>query len=201
MLDRRRCAAGFAGCLAVVARLLIVAPVAGAETQAQIAAHENTLGEGALRKRQYDVASRHFRNAAARVPEPRYFYNLCQSLDGEAKFVEAITSCNAVEQTGGTAALVAKAKALIDKIRDHAKAAGVELHTNDQEGLAPCGHAPFKSAVKMHGWPDVGFTPCCDPGAEPLDVGMMRNELGRGSHHLGCTAVRARRRRGPARRP
>ena len=46
----------------------------------------------------YGEAAKKFREAVARVPEAKYFFNLCTSRLQEGKFDEALTACNAVEQ-------------------------------------------------------------------------------------------------------
>jgi hypothetical protein len=107
--------------------LIVAAPVALAETQGEIAARANQQGEVELRAKHYASASLKFREAVARVPEPRYFFNFCTSLDKEGKYVEALMACEAVAQASPTPALAARADKLITKIRAHAKAAHVDL--------------------------------------------------------------------------
>ena len=74
----------------------------------------------------YAEASAKFRDAVARVPEPKYFFNLCTSLFQEGKFGEAMTACNAVRNNNPTPDLQAKADKLIGKIQDEAKAQDID---------------------------------------------------------------------------
>jgi Flp pilus assembly protein TadD len=107
--------------------LIVVTPVVLAETQAERAARANQQGEAELRAKHYANASQKFREAAARVAEPRYFFNLCTSLDKESKFSQALSACNEVAQLSPTPELAARADKLIAKIQEHAKAAHVDL--------------------------------------------------------------------------
>ncbi len=65
--------------------------VALAESQADIANRENDEGKELMYASKYPDASAKFRDAVARVPEPKYFLNLCASLYQEGKFGEALT--------------------------------------------------------------------------------------------------------------
>ncbi len=93
----------------------------------EIAATMHWEGEEAYRRGKYDQASARFRIAVARVPEARYFYNLCASLYMEGKFTEALTSCNAVQRNNPTRDLVDKAAKLSLRVRDEARAQGITI--------------------------------------------------------------------------
>ncbi|HUJ61173.1 MAG TPA: hypothetical protein VLX92_21865 [Kofleriaceae bacterium] len=114
------------GRAAVLVALALAAGRARADSQASIAARENAEGEKLLAAKKPAQASEKFRDAAARVPEPRYFYNLCDSLDQEGKFGDAITACNAAIKAGPSP-YDARAKALIEKIKDEARRQKIEL--------------------------------------------------------------------------
>ena len=108
--------------------LVLAASAATAESQSDIAARVNAEGEKLLAAKRFADASGKFREACARVPLPRYFYNLCESLDDEGKFSEALTACQASLQNDPPAELAAKARSLIAKIHDEAKRQNIRLH-------------------------------------------------------------------------
>lgn len=97
------------------------------KTQAEIAQQRNWDGEQAYNKKKYTDATPAFREAVARVPEARYFFNLCASLYQEGKYTEALTACGAVEKTGPTPALQKQTDRLIGWIQEDAKAEGRKL--------------------------------------------------------------------------
>lgn len=95
--------------------------------QAAIAAKLSDEGVQLMYAQKYAEASSKFREAVARVPEPKYFFNLCTSLYQEGKFSEALTACGAVEKNNPTPALQAKTDKMTAKIKDEAKAQGVQV--------------------------------------------------------------------------
>jgi len=98
-------------------------------TQAAIAWKLNDDGIALMKKNKHGEASSKFREAVARVPEPRYFYNLCVSLFMEGKFSEGLVSCDAVEKNSPTDALRAKAEKMMTRIKWEAKQQKIELET------------------------------------------------------------------------
>lgn len=102
-------------------------PPASTRTQAEIAARKDWEGQDDYRRGEYADASMKFREAVARVPEARYFYNLCASLYMEGKFTEALTSCNAVQHNNPSSDLVAKANGLTAQIQNEARAQGLTI--------------------------------------------------------------------------
>jgi tetratricopeptide (TPR) repeat protein len=109
--------------IAVVA----LAGVAVAESQAEIAARLNQDGVALMEKGKYDDAAARFREAVARVPEPKYFFNLCVALFQTGKFGEALSACTAVGKNQPPADLAAKTDKLIQKIKDEAAAQHISL--------------------------------------------------------------------------
>jgi hypothetical protein len=110
--------------LVVAASLYATAARAG---QAEIAAQLNEEGKNLMFAQKYAEASAKFADAVARVPEAKYFFNLCMSRYQEGKFGEALTACNSVEKNGADDSLKGKAAKLTDKIKDTAKTQGIDL--------------------------------------------------------------------------
>jgi hypothetical protein len=95
--------------------------------QAEIAAQLNDEGKNLMFEKKYAEASAKFADAVARVPEAKYFFNLCMSRYQEGKFGEALTACNSVEKNGADDALKGKAAKLTDKIKEEAQKQGIAL--------------------------------------------------------------------------
>ena len=110
---------------------------AHAQSQAEIAAKLNEEGKELMFGNKYAEASKKFQEAVARVPEAKYFVNLCLSRFQEGKFDEALTACNAVELNNPTEAVKAKADKLIIKINEAAKDQHLELHPGGGGGGDP----------------------------------------------------------------
>ena len=136
--------------------LSLAGSYAHAQSQAEIAAKENDEGKELMFAGKYADASAKFQDAVARVPEAKYFFNLCTSRYQEGKFGEALTACNAVDKNGPSAELQAKTEKLTQRIKDEAKAQGLDLQP-EGGGAAP-GDTP----------PDPnGDTPPPDGGTPP----------------------------------
>ncbi|MBX3155205.1 MAG: hypothetical protein KF773_04335 [Deltaproteobacteria bacterium] len=112
--------------IALAALTSLTAPAA-AESQADLAARLNEEGKELMLASKFGEATRKFREAVARVPEPKYFFNLCTSLFQEGRFAEAIVACEAVATSGGAPELRAKADKLAAKVRDEARAQHVDV--------------------------------------------------------------------------
>jgi hypothetical protein len=99
------------------------------DSQAAIASRDDVQGEAMLQAKRFAEASVLFRDAAARVPEARYFVDLCESLYGEGKFGEALTACNAAKDNGDTddGALRARRDKLADRIKADAHQQGINM--------------------------------------------------------------------------
>jgi len=126
------------------------------ESQADIASKLNDEGKEQMYSNNYAGATASFRQAVAHVPEPKYFFNLCTSLYQEGKFDEALTACNAVANNNPAAELTDKTNKLVGRIKDEAKAQGIELHPAGGGGL-PDPNAP----------PPDPNAPPPDPNAPP----------------------------------
>jgi hypothetical protein len=108
------------------ALVLGAAAVAHAQAQADIANQLNEQGKAAMYKNDYPAAIKLFRDAVARVPEPKYFNNLCTALFQDGQFEEAVVACKAVlaEKSGATPEQRDKAEKLIARINSEATAQG-----------------------------------------------------------------------------
>src|SRR5262245_26064537 len=107
--------------LAMVMSLTALIGTAHAQSQAEIAAKLNEEGKELMYSNKFAEASKKFQEAVARVPEAKYFLNLCFARFQEGKFDEALTACNAVELNNPTEQVKAKADKLIVKINEQAK--------------------------------------------------------------------------------
>jgi hypothetical protein len=116
--------------------LTFASSYASAQSQAEIANKENEEGKELMFSGKYAEASAKFQDAVARVPEAKYFFNLCTSRYQEGKFGEALTACNAVSKNGADDKLKGKTDKLVEKIKDEAKAQGIALQP-EGGGAAP----------------------------------------------------------------
>jgi hypothetical protein len=112
---------------ASLAALVGMAAPAFAQSQAEFAAKANEEGKELMYANKYAEASARFRDAVARVPEPKYFFNLCTSLFQEGKFGEALTACNAVDNNSPSPEQKTKVDKLRNRIKDEAKAQGISV--------------------------------------------------------------------------
>jgi len=126
----------------VLATLTTIGASAFAETQAELAAKLNEDGKELMYSNKYAEASAKFREAVARVPEAKYFFNLCTSLFQEGKFSEALTACAAVEKNNPTGELTGKATKLSGRIESEAKAQGLTVTAGGGGGLPDCAENP-----------------------------------------------------------
>jgi hypothetical protein len=115
------------GSLATIGLVLALTGTAAAETQAEIANRLNDEGKQLMYADQPAEAAKKFQEAVARVPEAKYFINLCTARLSEGQLGEALTACQAVDLNGPTADQKAKAGKLIERINDEAKKQHVEL--------------------------------------------------------------------------
>jgi hypothetical protein len=114
-----------------------LAGTALAETQAEIALRLNEEGKQLMFADKPDQAAKKFQEAVARVPEAKYFVNLCAARLQEGKLDDALTACNAVELNGPTPEQKDKAAKMIVRINDEAKKQNLELHPGGGGGGDP----------------------------------------------------------------
>lgn len=125
--------------------------------QAELAAKLNAEGKDLMYDGKLAEASAKFRDAVARVPEPKYFFNLCTSLYQEGKFSDAMTACGGVSKNNPTPDLDAKAKKMMERIETEAKAQNVPLVLTGGGGGDP----------NTNPNPDPNGNPNPDPNGNP----------------------------------
>jgi hypothetical protein len=143
-----------------------------AQSQAEIAAKLNEEGKVLMYSDRFAEASAKFREAVARVPEAKYFYNLCASLFKEGKFGDALTACNAVANNNPAPDLKAKADKLTQGIKDEAAKQGIDVQATGGGGSeVNCTTTPQDPSCVQAPPPDVCATnpqdPACQQPATP----------------------------------
>ena len=114
--------------IAVFAASVVLGGTAFAQSQAEIAARLNEEGKAFMYQDKWAEASAKFRDAVARVPEAKYFYNLCASLYKEGKFGEALTACNAAGSSDTASPQLKEQSArLAQGIKEEAQKQGVAV--------------------------------------------------------------------------
>lgn len=108
-----------------------------AQSQAEIAASLNEEGKQLMFQDKPAEAAKKFQEAVARVPEAKYFVNLCAARLQEGKLDEALTACNAVDLNNPSDDQKSKAGKLTDKIKEEAKKQNLELHPGGGGGGDP----------------------------------------------------------------
>lgn len=102
-------------------------PPTTAPGQAAIAAKRNDEGTALFVNKEFAAASMKFRDAVARVPEAKYFLNLCLSLFNEGKFDEALVACQGGTRISPNAAIGNKLDKAIEQIKREARSQGLDL--------------------------------------------------------------------------
>jgi hypothetical protein len=102
-------------------------PTSSMSQAEEIATRLNEEGKELLYHDQYDAAVRKFQEAAARVPEAKYFLNLCVAQFQAGRFSDALTACMAVDLNQPTDAQRSKAAKLIERLKAEAKKQGIDL--------------------------------------------------------------------------
>lgn len=111
----------------LVALLLTSSQLASAQTQPEIAAELNEQGKKLMLDRKPAEASKLFADAAARDPNPKYFYNLCKAYYFQGMLFEAMDACGNARKENAPATLVEKIDDLEGAIKEEAKKQGVDL--------------------------------------------------------------------------
>lgn len=160
----------------VVAALAIAAPAFA--QQADLAAKLNDEGKELMFAGKFGEASAKFRDAVARVPEPKYFFNLCTSLFQEGKFDEAMTACTAIDKNNPTPEQKAKTDKLIGKIKDEAATQKVELHPTGGGGMPDPNPNPTNPGDPPPLTPNPNYTPAVGrpPSQSLVAAGAAENK-------------------------
>jgi hypothetical protein len=171
---------------AVLCTAVMAAP-AFAQTQAEIANRLNDEGKQELIAKNWPQASAKFREAVARVPEAKYFMNLCVSLSMEGKLGEALTACDAVEKNSPTPEQREKAQKMAAKITDEAKAQGLNVEpTGGGSATINCAEnpqaqgcaAPPPTCQTNPGLPECNQQVVVQQPQRPMVVGRPLNGTG-----------------------
>ena len=105
--------------------LEVATPPKRKQTQADLAAGLTNEGIELMKLGSFEAASAKFRDAVARMPEPKYFFNLCVSLYEQGLFIDALTACDAVKDT--TPRLQEKTVNMMQRILDAAGRQGIKV--------------------------------------------------------------------------
>lgn len=151
-----------AACLA----LAVAAPLARAQSAADRARADklNDEGKALIQQVNFEAAAEKFRAAIAISADPRYYFNLCYTLDRQGKLREAKAACEAVAAGGSDARLVEKARNRLVEIDrairagqdGRASGAGASETLSDGEQVRPGQVSTVSPSV---------------PGARPSQVG------------------------------
>jgi hypothetical protein len=147
---------------AAVAVAALAAP-AFAQSQADIASRLNDEGKEQMYTSNYAQAADKFREAVARVPEAKYFFNLCTAQYQLGKFGEALTACEAVAQNHPTAELQDKATKMIGKIKAEAQTQGLKVSEEGGGGIVDCNANPNACPAKPDTCQSNPGAPECQP--------------------------------------
>ena len=125
-------------------------------SQAEIAAKLNEEGKAEMDRNHYEEAAQKLKQAVARVPEPKYFFNLATAEFQLGHFDEAQTALIALEASSPSEQLAGKAKKLLQKVHDEAKAQGITLGSEPGRGSTPAPAKPTKAPSKSEAPPPAG---------------------------------------------
>jgi serine/threonine protein kinase len=111
-------------------------------SQAELAARFNEEGKELMYKDEYAEAAKKFQEAVARVPEAKYFINLCTARLQEGKLDEALTACSFVALNNPNPDQESRAKTMIMRINDEANRQHLKLHPIGGNPTAAPKHDP-----------------------------------------------------------
>lgn len=163
----------------------LVAQLALAESQADIAEKENEDGKALMFQGNYKGATEKFRDAADRAPEAKYFFNLCYSVYQQGIFGEALTACNNADKLNPDDTLKGKITKLEGQIKADADAQHVDLQPTGGGG-GPTDLGTGSGGVP----PDTGNGGTATAGGGPVSAGQpqMQYAVGRPTQSLTAAA-------------
>lgn len=156
---------------------------ARADTPAQIAAKENDDGKALMFERRYKEASAKFRSAAARSPDPKFYFNLCASEFQQSALRQAFAACSTAEKLNPDSVLKAKIVKLEDKIKSDAAAQRIDLTAtaSDVGSGAGSGSASAETTSGSAAGYGTGSGSATAGNTGPSDSGQSSS----GSHEAG----------------
>ncbi len=95
--------------------------------QDAIAEQLNEEGKKLMLERNPAEAAKRFADAAARSPNPRYFYNLCKAQHFQGRFYEAMEACGNARKLNPDEALIGKLTDLEGLVKQAAKDQNIDL--------------------------------------------------------------------------
>lgn len=155
---------------AITVALTALVGRAHAQSQAEIAAKLNEEGKELMYADKYAEAAKKFAEAVARVPEAKYFVNLCAARLQEGKLDDALTACHAVELNNPTPEQKTRSDKLITRINEEAQKQGLQLHDVGGGGQ----HGPDSSRPNPNANPNDPNHPTYTPAVgRPLDTNLV----------------------------
>src|SRR5579872_5458159 len=108
-----------------------------AQSQAELANQANEEGKQLMYEDKAAEAAQKFQEAVARVPEPKYFINLCTAQLQIGKLDAALTACQAVDLNNPAPDQKDRAAKLIERIHQEADKQHLTLHPTGGGGGNP----------------------------------------------------------------
>ena len=141
-----------------------------AQSQAEIANKLNEEGKELMYADKYAEAAKKFQEAVARVPEAKYFVNLCAARLQIGELDVALTACNAVDRNNPTPDQKSRADKLIVRINEEAKKQNLELHPAGGGGGDPGVDPTRRPDPTRPAEPPPSYTPTV---GRPLTTNLM----------------------------
>lgn len=147
-----------------------LAGTAHAQSQAELAARANEEGKQLMYEDKAVEAAKKFQEAVARVPEPKYFVNLCTAQLQVGKLDEALTACQAVDLNNPNADQKDRAAKLIERIHQEADKQHLALHPGGGGGGNTNLGQPNPNPNNPTNPPAPTYTPTV---GKPLDTNLV----------------------------
>lgn len=151
-----------------------------AQSQAELANQANEEGKQLMYEDKAAEAAQKFQEAVARVPEPKYFINLCTAQLQIGKLDAALTACQAVDLNNPAPDQKDRAAKLIERIHQEADKQHLTLHPTGGGGGNPNVGQPNPNPTNPT---PPTYTPTV---GRPLDTNLVTE--GRPDHHYTWSA-------------